>query len=73
MPGQPIAPGLCNEKGIVVLVNTYNRFLRKILISVIFYLGPYIPEDNIPTGQVPEQPIPPGLCDEILPFVILTY
>lgn len=38
-----------------------------------FYVGPYVPENNIPTGQLPEQPTPPGLCDKILPFVTFTF
>lgn len=60
---------------IVVKINKLNVFLIKIFNQYDFYVGPYVPEDNIPTGRLPEQPISPaGLCDETIRYIyVLIY
>lgn len=53
-------------------IEQINLSISCIFINLIFDTGPYVPEDNLPTGQLPEAPItPPGLCYEILSIALV--
>lgn len=59
-------------------IEQINLSISCIFINLIFDTGPYVAEDNLPTGQLPEAPIippdfptPPGLCYEILSIVLV--
>lgn len=57
-----------------------NLSISCIFINLIFDTGPYVPEDNLPTGQLPEAPIippdfptPPGLCMKFCQLLLLRH
>lgn len=61
-------------------IEQINLSISCIFINLIFDTGPYVPEDNLPTGQLPEAPIippdfptPPGLCMKFCQLLLLRH